>query len=113
MANYNNSDQEFIDELKKIKLINISHYHLDHHLGIQHFLSMRKKLGLTEKIYLLFPNNLENFYRSYNDQIENLNVHILLHKNISEYDLKSKLPNRKMNYGLNVIFPDKKDLDSD
>jgi ribonuclease BN (tRNA processing enzyme) len=54
------------EELKKIlgdlKLIYVTHYHLDHHLGISDIVYQRRNLGIKEDIFLILPRNLKKYY---------------------------------------------------
>ncbi len=62
----------------KIRVIFITHIHSDHNLGILNFISERnqimKKNKSNDKLFLILPYNVYNWYEEFNRTLENLSV---------------------------------------
>ncbi|KRX02613.1 hypothetical protein PPERSA_11953 [Pseudocohnilembus persalinus] len=104
LMNLGENQQDLKQELQKIKILFVSHYHTDHHLGISELCQQRKQLGISEPLFIILPNNLLNYYEMINMEIENLNIKIILHsdaeKILPNYEeiLKKRKVSKNMSY---------------
>ncbi|ORX60584.1 hypothetical protein DM01DRAFT_1380882 [Hesseltinella vesiculosa] len=55
------------DELRALKFIFVSHLHADHHLGVIHLLTQRKKLRGSASLQLVAPAVFNTWLKEYND----------------------------------------------
>ena len=66
----------FQQQLIKLRVIFITHIHADHNLGILNLIHERNKLlkkyGLNQKLFLIIPFNVYNWYISYCNTVEKL-----------------------------------------
>ena len=77
--------------LKKLKVISITHIHLDHHIGLLELLSERNKVLKAEKgpddgdntVYLVIPFNMAPWISRYNTLVEDLNCKIVFSGHIN------------------------------
>jgi ribonuclease BN (tRNA processing enzyme) len=81
--------------LLKIRIIFITHIHSDHNLGILNMISQRNKLmkarNNQEKLFLIIPFNVYNWYVEYCNKIDDLNegCHVIFTQILNGEEIKN------------------------
>ncbi len=79
----------------KIRIIFITHIHSDHNLGILNMISQRNKLmkarNNQEKLFLIIPFNVYNWYVEYCNKIDDLNegCHVIFTQILNGEEIKN------------------------